>query len=117
MWDDFEMEFTIGGGVIGYKGGFEKLVGLGSASKNWVGASTEGLFRWEFVLGAVCVESSESLCGELDEKPNVCIAHEILIPWRKKGEIFKNQKLREQMIFFFVFSNYFPTRKAKYKET
>ena len=49
-----EVEFiTVVRGVIGWKNGCKKLVGLGSESKISLGLLTAGLFKWELVSNTV----------------------------------------------------------------
>ena len=65
MWEGI---YNKGGGVMDWKGGCKKLVGFGSDSIKSSGVSIVGLFKWELVRNTVWVESSKSMCGELDEK-------------------------------------------------
>ena len=61
-----ELEFLIE--VIGWEDGCKNLVGIGSESKKSSIVSTVGLFELELVSNTVWIESSELMCGELDEK-------------------------------------------------
>ena len=64
-----EGEVTFGSWeTVGWKGGFEKFVGLGSESKSSSGASTSDSWKLDVVLTTVWFESSESMRGELEEK-------------------------------------------------
>ena len=56
------------GGVLGWKSVWDKLVELGSQSTNSSGVSTKELLKIDLVLKTVWFESSESMCGELEEK-------------------------------------------------
>ena len=48
--EELDVERSKGeGGVIGFKGGFEKLAGLGSECKNSSGVSIAGCFKVELV--------------------------------------------------------------------
>ena len=52
------------GGIRGWKGGWEKLLGLGSESRKFSVVSTSELLKLELVLKIVRFESSESMRGE-----------------------------------------------------
>ena len=54
--------------MTGWKGGCEYLVGFASESKISSDVSTAGLLKFELVSKTVEIESSEFICGELDEQ-------------------------------------------------
>ena len=53
---------------MGWKGGWEKFVRLGSESRKLSDVSSSELLKLDLVLKTVWIQSSESVRGELEEK-------------------------------------------------
>ena len=64
MYEEAEGDISLGSwGIRGWSVGSEKVDGLGSSE-----ISTSELLKLEMVSKTVCVESSESLRGELEKE-------------------------------------------------